>query len=181
MEQAPNNVRFKTFKTSIRRIKVESVHQGTDEVIHYVHATDIKRCYLFAILYALVMQPSLEPSGDMFPTWKSQVKFTKKGTESQVSQKFAKYMQVMINIAKNYIKSFNNCEDLPINEDNATKDLLQLFVDESEGKTLYMGKKFGIQILGDSNLAPQVCLHLTIICSNCLPIYCMFCPIDMNV
>ena len=158
-ESDGNNRSYETIKTLVKRIKVESTHQGVDSCIHYVHATEIKRCYVFAMAYALVMDDSIEPSNFMFPSWETQVKFTKKGTESQVSQKFAKCMGTMIGIAQEYIKSLDEMKGVQFDENIATKVLLEVLVDESAGKTLYMGKKYGIQKLGDSNLAPQVCLY----------------------
>ena len=156
-EPSRHNAEFKTIQTSVRRIKTESVHQGTDNCIHYVHATDIKRCYLFAMLYGLVMNSRLEPSEFMFPSWKLQVTFTKNGTQSKVSQKFSKYIGVMVGIATKYIEAYKEYENIDFDEDIAGDiDLLTLFVKEIEEKSFYMYKKHGVQYLGDSNLAPQV-------------------------
>ena len=120
-ECARNGFKYKTIVTEVIRIKTESVHPGTDKCVHYAHATEIKRCYLFSMLYALVMNDAVDPSMEMFPTWKKQVKFTKKGTESQVSQKFAKYMTTMIGIAQDYLESYKGIKDLNLDESQATK------------------------------------------------------------
>ena len=150
-----NNYKYETLKVSVTRLKTEKLHQMPDEVVHYVHATNMKRCYVFAMAYSMIMDNSVEPSEYMFPSWKTQVKFTQHGTESNVSQKFSKYWDNLIGIAQEYVEYISSFKTLSQTDSEVLK-LLELLIAEAKGKTMHMGKKGGIEILGDSNLAPQV-------------------------
>jgi hypothetical protein len=144
---------FKTMMTSVNRLKTQHIHVGDDHITHMVHVNDFMKDYMFIMFYSLVMSKSIgDESEHMFPSWYKSVTNTKTGgIDSQVSNLFKEHWTRIMLIGKEYVSN---------SELHNSIDIVQEYnIDEMSAKKKPAGahdaKILSIQILGNSDLAPQ--------------------------
>ena len=156
---------FATIETKVQRLKTQKSGMEDDKVVHFCHVDEISRCYFFAAAYAAIMDDSIEPSEHMFPKWKKLVKITEKGTESKVSGEFSDLWKKMASIASDYCVYLNKHDigSMPMDdEEQHERSLEMLHSIASKQKSMHMCKKYAVQALGDSDLAPRVSYFMKI-------------------
>ena len=173
---------FKTLQTQVKRIKTQSHNPQPDDIIHFVHKSDIMKCLHFALFYYLVLDrtPCSSVSAGveeadkekikncLFPAFSDTVNFSSlSGTDSKISEKFRESWGRLIDIARTYIvpddaqKIPNHyCADYAetVLDDKAPEIIytVEHFARENKTKGSHSAKKYGVQLLGDSGLMPQV-------------------------
>ncbi len=168
---------YQTPIIEILRLKLAVLNGGkTDKLHHFVHVEDFKRCYIFSMFYHIVLDDSVigNENGDMFPSWVGYVKKRNMSNssrkrkapsqriDSEVSKKFSAFWKRIYDIGKKYVDTI---EDFKVEAEKiGNNDMLDHYIgimnevgiyQLSEGATTHSSKHFGVQKLGDTNIAPQ--------------------------
>jgi len=141
---------FDTLCMHILRLKTASLDPMGDNVTHFVHKKSMLEDLIFIYFYYFTMT-TLNEDGKLFPCWSPCVKnLGKEGNDSRISDKFREVWTQIHEKANTIAKS--DCSN-----PSKVKEYCLMALASSKGA--HSAKKLGIQKIGDSNLAPQVCLY----------------------
>ena len=159
-EQHSTKKPYKVIQTSLRRIKTMSSNPDDQKICHFPHMDNILKDWMFTFFHRLVTTSTLDDH--VFPTWSDSVNFDNNGTESKVSDKFRKMWSKIYKKAKEYLERKEGGEDVDQEELAKLERAIALYGLDEMSAVLgaHAAKKLGLQIIGDSNLSPQVCLKI---------------------
>ena len=141
--------KFKTMSIQLKRLKTQHINPFDENIIHFIHKSNITKCIVFSLFYHVVMSNDHENDA-LFPRWKNLVKQDDNGTNSQVSNQFKKAWNILYKKGIEYCKDFSGLDQDEIDTINS-----YCFLTMSKNLGIHSGKKKGVQDLGDSELVPQ--------------------------
>ena len=152
-----NYLKFSTLATNVTRLKTQLSNKSESErIINYVHVDDMHSCYIFSMFYHLVMEDNTKSASDyVYSNWVDYIIKVDDGKvviDNRLSKPFQNTWKYLKGVANQHLTD-SSCDEGLV--DVCLEFFFNKFVAEKVTGKAHGGKNSGIELLGDSDIAPQ--------------------------
>lgn len=156
-----NGETYPVLELNVDRFKTSAVKTTPDDILHFVHASELYKCQVFSMFFYRVISVFADTDSNanfMFPRWEKFVEIMDEGTiKSKSSEPFKSFWKKMMSTIEKYTEFINLYEEgnIDLSEDEA-RELKNIFqnADLNIARASHCAKNLGLDILGNSMILP---------------------------